>query len=445
MASQIPEGAEGTVAGVMVYCSICLIASSLMIWLTWTHQERTSYVAMISYFTALSIVASLVQQTHDLVRYEDVLKEQFQNTKLHPGNPEIAIANGSVGVDLVLYYIQYYCYNVEAMCVMFWAGYLAQSSGARSKWKKILNRVNRAGKVFSVVFPLTTILMLRIPQVQQNFILFILLADLPLMLSLFFGCILMLTIFTRYVRSKRKFLHWSEEGGTSGTYGTGTGTGTGVDSRLESGSMAKSGSSSVAAPLRKKRPGIWDRWLMLRFTIGFVALSIFEVTNTLFQIMAVTNAAADLASTEPDLSVERARATWIFFMPGVTPGLFIFIIFGTTTPLRRYMRETLVKLFCWRRRRGGGSGFQGDEEGQRVVGGIRTATASRPEHVRPPPPPPKDTGHYAEETELPVFARHGTMRSGRMIQSNNASAAADVGRSDSDEWPMLPIMKHDQR
>lgn len=42
MASQVPAGAEGTVAGVMIYCSICLIASMMMIWLTWTHQERTS-------------------------------------------------------------------------------------------------------------------------------------------------------------------------------------------------------------------------------------------------------------------------------------------------------------------------------------------------------------------------------------------------------------------
>ncbi|KAI6369767.1 hypothetical protein MCOR25_004394 [Pyricularia grisea] len=432
MASQVPAGAEGTVAGVMIYCSICLIASSMMIWLTWTHQERTSYVAMLAYFATLSILASLAQQAHDVLRYRTLVAEQFENRKLHPGNPEIAIANGSVGLSLVLYYIQYYCYSVEAMAVMFWAGYLAQTSNNRSKWKKVFNVINRGGKIFAVLFPLTTILLLRIPKVQENFVVFILLADLPLMLSLLFGCMLMLIIFTRYVNSKRKFLHWGEDGNT-GTYGTGTG----VESTLESGHRpatrdpkASTTTTTVTsnAP-RKKRQGIWDRWLMLRFTIGFVALSIFEVTNTLFQIMAVTNATSDLAAAEPDMSPERASADWIFFMPGVTPGLFIFIIFGTTTPLRRYMREKFVPK-RWRRR-------QDDvEKGL----GSKLSTLRRADKA--PIPPPKDNVHVTSEIELSVSRMRGASRSGRL---GNGGDAVDSVRSDSDEWPMLPIMKHDRR
>ncbi|EHA52307.1 hypothetical protein MGG_05800 [Pyricularia oryzae 70-15] len=435
MASQVPAGAEGTVAGVMIYCSICLIASMMMIWLTWTHQERTSYVAMLAYFATLSILASLAQQTHDILRYRALVAEQFENRKLHPGNPEIAIANGSVGLSLVLYYIQYYCYAVEALSVMFWAGYLAQSSNTRSKWKNLFNIINRGGKIFAVLFPLTTILLLRIPQVQENFVVFILLADLPLMLSLLFGCMLMLLIFTRYVNSKRKFLHWGEDSNT-GTYGTGTGTG--VESTLDSAHRpatrdpkASTTTTVTSNAPRRKRQGIWDRWLMLRFTIGFVALSIFEVTNTLFQIMAVTNANSDLAAAEPDLSPERASADWIFFMPGVTPGLFIFIIFGTTTPLRRYMRETLVPK-GWRQRK--------DDDVERGLGS-KLSTLRRADTA--PTPPPKDNVHVTSEIELSVSSRmRGASRSGR---SGNGGDAVESVRSDSDEWPMLPIMKHDRR
>ncbi|TLS30994.1 hypothetical protein PpBr36_02620 [Pyricularia pennisetigena] len=434
MASQVPAGAEGTVAGVMIYCSICLIASSMMIWLTWTHQERTSYVAMLAYFATLSILASLFQQTHDILRYRSLVAEQFENRKLHPGNPEIAIANGSVGLSLVLYYIQYYCYNVEALSVMFWAGYLAQTSNTRSKWKKVFNVINRGGKVFAVLFPLTTILLLRIPQVQEDFVVFILLADLPLMLSLLFGCILMLTIFARYVNSKRKFLHWGEDSGT-GTYGTGTGVESTLDSAHRPATRDPKANNTTTTTVtstapRRKRQGIWDRWLMLRFTIGFVALSIFEVTNTLFQIMAVTNATSDLAAAEPDLSPERASADWIFFMPGVTPGLFIFIIFGTTTPLRRYMRETLVPR-RWRRR-----SSEDVEDGRR--GKLPTLRRS----AKAPTPPPKDNVHVTSEIELSVSSMRGTSRSGKMMKGGDA---VDSIRSDSDEWPMLPIMKHDRR
>ncbi|KAL8348867.1 hypothetical protein RB601_002207 [Gaeumannomyces tritici] len=437
MASQVPAGAEGTVAGVMIYCCIAFIASSLMIWLTWIHHERTSYVALLAYFVTLSIVASLVQQTHDVLLYESVVREQFENRKRHPGNPEIAIANGSVGISLVLYYIQYYCYNVEAMCVMFWAAHLAQTAAARRKWSKLLRRIDSGGKIFTVLFPLTTILLLRIPQVQASFVVFILLADLPLMLSLLFGCALMLVIFARYVRSKRKFLHWAPDN----SYPAGGGGGS---STLESGIGTTTTQTRDGQPPRKQ--GIWDRWLMVRFTIAFAALGIFQVTNTLFQIMAVTNATADLGAQEPDLSAGRAAGAWIFFMPGVTPGLFIFIIFGTTAPLRTYMWETLVPA----RWRGDGAEAEAEAEAEteteaeteaaaaeRAAAGAkgRAAAAGPGGDEAEPPPPPKDIGRHgvASETEVQVYGRTGRPK------------LAEGGRSDSDEWPMLPIMKNVDR
>lgn len=40
--TQIPSGAVGTVAGVMIFTIISLLAGSLVIWLTWVHHERTS-------------------------------------------------------------------------------------------------------------------------------------------------------------------------------------------------------------------------------------------------------------------------------------------------------------------------------------------------------------------------------------------------------------------
>ncbi|KLU90183.1 hypothetical protein MAPG_09147 [Magnaporthiopsis poae ATCC 64411] len=427
--SQVPAG---TVAGVMLYCCLAFAASSLMIWLTWTHRERTSYIAMLSYFATLSIAASLVQQTHDVVRYRSLVKEQFENRKLHPGNPEIAIANGSVGVSLALYYIQYYCYSVEAMCVMFFAAHLAQTTIASRRWSKLLRRIDSdGGKVFAVLFPLTTILLLRIPQVQSSFVVFILLADLPL----------------SYVRSRRRFLHWTPNGG-----GGGGGGSAGAESSLESGVATTTTQTGSRKKSGRKQRGIWDRWLMVRFTVAFVALGAFEVTNTLFQIMAVTNAAADLAATEPDLSAERARRTWIFFMPGVTPGLFIFIVFGTTAPLRRYMWETFVPR-RWRR-----GGKREDEEANVATAAAeRVQTKSRAHVARPPddeddvgpPPPPKDDvvvvakgagSGSASEMEMHVYGqRAGRPKDG----ATRAPRAGEVERPDSDEWPMLPIMRND--
>lgn len=68
------------------------------------------------------------------------------------------------------------------MLVMFWAFELAQSVyglSAKPHLKPMLNRINSVGKLFAVLFPLLTILLLRAPAIQKVFIAFILLADLP--------------------------------------------------------------------------------------------------------------------------------------------------------------------------------------------------------------------------------------------------------------------------
>ncbi|GJC83803.1 hypothetical protein ColLi_06641 [Colletotrichum liriopes] len=118
--AQLPTEAAGAAAGVLLYSCISETCSLLMLWLTWSHHEQFTYVACVAYFTLLSTTASIIQQVHDIITWRDMLREQFNNKILNPNNPEQAIANGSVGVDLALYYIQYYCYNVEAMFVMFW-------------------------------------------------------------------------------------------------------------------------------------------------------------------------------------------------------------------------------------------------------------------------------------------------------------------------------------
>ncbi|KAL2209794.1 hypothetical protein CC79DRAFT_1380030 [Sarocladium strictum] len=423
--SQIPAGAEGAVAGVMVYCSICLIAALTMIWLSWTHDERTSYVAMISYFSALSIVSSLVQQIHDVVTYESLVTRQFHNTKAHPDHPEIVIANGSTGVSLVLYYIQYWCYSVEAIAFSLFsrAAFLAQSVyglSGRSRLKVILRRINKGGKIVAMLFPLTTILLLRIPQIQENFVVFILIADLPLMLSLLCGCILMLMIVGRYVQSRRRFLHWSDNVGNSASN-----MGTSSNNNTNSGSGKTTLTSSLPHANGKQHRNMWDRWLLVRFTIAFLCLSVFEVTNTLFQVMAVTNRDHDAKSSAPDLSAERAKTTWLFFMPGVTPGLFIFIVFGTTTPLRKYMHETLVPKRWQRQHR-----KDRREDAEAVArSGVHTG----------PPVPPKDDDMVV--VEMQVYRNPALSKN----QATSGTYREETSSLGSDEYPILPIQRNNPR
>ncbi|KAI0018261.1 hypothetical protein F4780DRAFT_533217 [Xylariomycetidae sp. FL0641] len=334
--NQLPEGAEGAAALSLIYASISWICSALMIWLTWVHHERLSYVAIVAYWSCVSTMASIAQQIHDITWWEHIMWEQFKRTSSFVDNPELAIANGSYGLDLALYYIQYYTYNVEAMCVLFWAGELAQSIygwDANPKWKYKLRRINKAGKVISMVFPLITVLLLRVPAIQRIFVVFIILADIPLMLSLTMGSATVVAILIRYVRTRKKFTQWTPPNNSTVKSDTDRSSGTAVR-----GTVSDNGDGDS----RKKNQGIYDRWLMVRFTCAFVVLSVFDVTNTLFQVTATQNNRKDTGSTEPDLSVGRANSTLFLFMPGVTPGVFLFIIFGTTAGYRRKMYETFV-------------------------------------------------------------------------------------------------------
>lgn len=194
-------------------------------------------LGLLSVSTLFSNTFSIIQQGRDVTWYQDVVIWQFNRSQKLPGDdPELAIAAGAFGVDLVLYYIrmithisfmnrerpirwgnngadflptEYYSYNVQAMLVMFWyvqppcgtssflfvfRGHLADPSpcfraaelcqltyqvGERRKIRILFRKLHAAGKFISWLLPLITILSLQIPALRRSFVPFILITDLP--------------------------------------------------------------------------------------------------------------------------------------------------------------------------------------------------------------------------------------------------------------------------
>lgn len=66
------------------------------------------------------------------------------------------------------------------------------------------------------------------------------------------------------------------------------------------------------------------------------------MTNALFQFQSVRNLKKDASLSEPDLSAQRARTTFFLFLPGTTAGIFLFIVFGTTSSCRSKICETFI-------------------------------------------------------------------------------------------------------
>ncbi|KAF3760290.1 hypothetical protein M406DRAFT_52102, partial [Cryphonectria parasitica EP155] len=330
--NQLPAGAEFAAAISLIWASSSWICSILLLWLTWSHHEGWSYLALLAISSLFSNTFSIIQQSRDITWYIDTVTEQFHIKQRLPGDdPELAIAGGSYGVDLVLYYLRTSCI-LSPLCQ------LTYQVSENRKFRRIFRKIHVAGKYVSFLLPLVTILCLRIPSLKQNFVVFILIADLPLMLSLAISSCLMIAVTLRYVRSRQKFTQWSPQ-------------------RFNSGGSSQAGHSSQASSKVASsggNKGLYDRWLLVRFTIAFVLLAVFEVTNALFQITTLKSNIEDSKATTPNLSTGRANQTLFLFMPGTTPGIFLYIVFGTTAVSRRKVVDLILPR-RWRESRSQGS------------------------------------------------------------------------------------------
>ncbi|KAH9885958.1 hypothetical protein F4778DRAFT_493267 [Xylariomycetidae sp. FL2044] len=308
MVVQLPSQVLGAAVGVLFYSTVCLLCSCLMIWLVWTHHERDSYVALLSYFTLLSTAASIAQQIHTLLWWMDIKVEQYEHVVANIGKPEIAIAGPSAGVDLVLFYIQYYSYNVEAMLTLFWACALCQSVFHVAN-TDILKRMKYKGHLFAkgvaIAVPVLLLSLLRLDVVQKSLPAFLVLANLNVIMSLPLGCIILLVILLKYIHTKRQLLSWHVR----------------YPNRREPDEPEQ---GRICGPEGLEQyQGIYDRWLVLRFTIAFVVLGVFQVTTILSEVGQWENHTREALGDEADLSTARATKDFIFFIPGVSISLLV--------------------------------------------------------------------------------------------------------------------------
>ncbi|KAI0174266.1 hypothetical protein BJ166DRAFT_143252 [Pestalotiopsis sp. NC0098] len=325
MAIDFPSEVVGTAVGVLVYSFLALALNGLVIWLTWVHRERVSYVALIADILFLSTATCIASQLHFYIDWEDVVTTQWRASVANPKNPQMSISNGAVGVDLGLWYFRQYSFSVASTLVCFWAFALLQSVygwWAKPHLKRLFDRINAGGKIISFLLPILTICLLQSKTIQKSLGAFMFVANVILMISLAFGAVVLLGILTRYLQSRRQLVSFNVQYGKSS-------------------SNNSSLPSQFAAP-QNKPSGIYDRWLMTRFTIAFIVLSIFELTNMLFQFTGMSNSNEDATRTSPNFSVERAKETTILFLPGPAPSYLLFIVFGTTAAFRRHMYETFV-------------------------------------------------------------------------------------------------------
>ncbi|KAK1977400.1 hypothetical protein LZ30DRAFT_601314 [Colletotrichum cereale] len=324
MAIQLPQEELGTSVGVIIYSLVCLACSFLMAWLMYVHHEGLSYVALISYFTGLSTASSVAQQIHTLVRWRDIKIEQFHHANANVGNPELAISRQSVGVDLVFFYIQLYCYNVQSALIFFWAFALIQSIFHLETARSIRKRATYLTKATAVLLPALLVGTLRLKAVQKQAATFLLLAD-SFMGFCMSGCgVLLFIILIKYIHTRRNLLSWNVQYGQL------------------SNSAESTNTLVVDSSDWKRRRSIYDNWLVVRFSLAFFALAIYQFVSILFQVSSSRQNSRDFLRESPDLSVVRLHQDLLFFIPGVSASLLTFVVFGTTKTFLEYLADMLV-------------------------------------------------------------------------------------------------------
>ncbi|KAK1783133.1 hypothetical protein QBC45DRAFT_400866 [Copromyces sp. CBS 386.78] len=323
MAVQLPSEAIGPAAGVLVYSFFCLSLSLLLLWLVWVHHERKSYVAMLSFSMSLGTLASIAQQINTIANWNDVKTSQYENVVANVGRPELNITGASTGLDLVLFYIQYYSYNVDAMLVVFWSVELANSIHQLPSSKLSRLRGSLWAKASAIFLPVVQMNLLRLDVVQNSVFGYMVLADFIMIVSFGIGSLLLLAILIKYIHSRAALMSWDVRYGQNSTQNTNPYSG--------DGSMPSGPWPAIT------RRNIYDSWLAVRFTVAFVALGLFELVVIFFQLRAANTNTKENIPPEPDLSASRAQGDFALFVPGVSASLLVFIVFGTTRNFRDYL------------------------------------------------------------------------------------------------------------
>ncbi|KAI1798536.1 hypothetical protein F4811DRAFT_198669 [Daldinia bambusicola] len=327
MVVQLRHEVVGTAIGVLLYSFLCLAASCVMILLVWTHHERDSYVALLSYITLLGTIASITQQFHTFIWWRDVKVEQYKYAVTHLGSPEIAIAGPSVGLDLVLFYIQYYTYNVEAMLTLFWAIELSRTVFRFANlitFRRMKNRINQLAKAVALILPGVISCLLRLNVIQASHVVFLILANFNIFITLTIGSILLMAILIKYIYIRRQLLSWNASYSLSRQSPD---VGGEILNTLDHGDGCENK---------------YDRWLVLRFSVAFVVLGVFQLTTFLLEIRQLSNHTMEKLGESANLSKEKAINDFLHFLPGVSTSLLVFIVFGTTRTFRKRIYETFV-------------------------------------------------------------------------------------------------------
>ncbi|KAL3424019.1 glycoside hydrolase [Phlyctema vagabunda] len=335
MTGGIPIDVVGVAVGILLYSFVCLTLSLLLVCLLWSFGERWTYVALLTIFTSISTLASIIQQFHYALAWKSVKQAQYSKAVESLSNPSLSFGGAAQIVDVILYWIQFYCYNVMSLMVLFWAVALFQASwnlrtAHLGDWSLHIGFIS---KLFGVLFPFLVVGLgncdpiLKLPTL--NFIL----QTITMFFNLTAGGILLAMILYKYIKTRRLTIRHT---GHSHWWAS-------CNSKDRS-TQPTTGDALEALESPTSHPSVYDRALIIRFSIGFILLAAFETAIIVFAILQSGDYKRIAAAGRPDNSESGATIDILLFIPGVTASLVTFLVFGTTKSWQQYWN--MVRSGC---------------------------------------------------------------------------------------------------
>ncbi|WYZ46757.1 hypothetical protein EsH8_IX_000982 [Colletotrichum jinshuiense] len=342
MVFQLPSAVDADAVAVICYSFVCFFANVLLVWLLWTHNDRTSYIACIAYATLIITMTSISQQFYDYAYWVDIMTDQFYYARENANNAEVQYYKGSRGVKLILSYVRIYGYIIASTFVFFFALSLAASVyGWFATTPRTTHTISIVGRILPIVLTSISVSLMHSPPAQNSFVVYMFVANTQFVLSLLGSAILLLMILIRYVHSRRNLQTWNVLYGNvdSSLPSTNEGSNKARSAWLGSGSSRGGRSRAYSGAGTNKT---YDSWLVIRLSIAFAVLCVFEYTNVIPRFAAASHTIDTADDLHPDLSVKRARSSVRGYVSGVTPSLVAFLVFGTTKTFQRKIYATFV-------------------------------------------------------------------------------------------------------
>ncbi|KAI4720938.1 hypothetical protein E4T48_02855 [Aureobasidium sp. EXF-10727] len=379
----IPGDAQGLAVVVLLYTFGNAFIAALVVLMHMRHGDPFGYVPVCACFMVVSISASFIQQIHFFTSFEKVQTAGYNYQISGNYTGKSAFTGTHTPLDTTLYEIQLYCYNVESLLFLSWIAGLW-----RHVWRLRFELLDRGGHVVStivkvscVVVPAILIGIANASSVDRTPGVSLILCNIMLAGSVAVGLILLALVFYKYISiqkyladsssAKNGFfarLGWrikfslpsSSKTQSQRSRAMASQVQSGMHSQMQSGNFTRSVNYQTESQLPAREPksaprkndSMYDKWLLIRFCICFVLLCIMQTYLIYYSIARYFGSTADAKTAKLDLSAGAATISLVMFIPGVTLGLLIFIVFGTTGPFRRdYARwARLIVSTCLGRR-----------------------------------------------------------------------------------------------